>query len=111
MRSDPILYRLNRLLRLAGIPEGYTGYSIRHATITALFRFMGEKEVNAFTGHSQDAHVALEHYYHLDRNWAGGKLAELKTMVTVTPRMQEEFDRDEVEAEREQEKESQDDEE
>ena len=111
VRSDPILYRLTKLLRLAGIPEGYTGYSIRHATITALFRFMGEKEVNAFTGHSQDAHVALEHYYHLDRNWAGGELAKLQTMVTVTPTMQKEFDKDESEAEQEQGKEPQDDEE
>jgi integrase len=78
MRTDPILYRLSKLIHERGIPEGFTGYSIRHAVITALFGFMKETEVNAFTGHSNNSHTSLKYYYHLDKNWAGKMLADRK---------------------------------
>jgi hypothetical protein len=30
--------------------------------------------VNAYTGHSFNAHTALKYYYKLDKNWAGNLL-------------------------------------
>jgi hypothetical protein len=30
-----------------------------------------EVEVNAYTGHSNNSHTALNHFFHLDGNWAG----------------------------------------
>jgi outer membrane protease len=69
------------------------GYSIRHAVITALFKFMKETEVNAFTGHSNNPHTSLNYYYHLDKNWAGKVLADMKTqsvsMAQITQEVQE----------------------
>jgi hypothetical protein len=64
------------LLLEAKIPACYTTYSIRHALITALFaKGLSEPEVNAYTGHSNNAHPALTHYFHLDEKWAGKDLA------------------------------------
>jgi hypothetical protein len=64
------------LMQDAGIPSHYTTYSIRHALITALFdRGLSEPEVNAYTGHSNNAHTALTHYFHLDGRWVGDQLA------------------------------------
>ena len=67
------------LLGEAGIPSEYTAYSIRHALITALFeKGLKEVEVNAYTGHSNNTHTALTHYFHLDGKWVGSELAENK---------------------------------
>jgi site-specific recombinase XerD len=69
--TDPIGKALVQLLHDMGI-EGYTGYSFRHALIQALFDAgLDEKQVNAYTGHSNKSHTALNWYYHLDKNWAG----------------------------------------
>jgi hypothetical protein len=70
---------LKELLLSAGIPSEYTAYSIRHALITALFDSgLKETEVNAYTGHLNNAHTALTHYFHLDENWVGHRLASGK---------------------------------
>jgi hypothetical protein len=69
-RPDSIGHALVRLL-CVGI-KGYTGYSLRAATIQALFDAgLSEHEVNAYTGHSNRSHTAITFYYHLDRAWAG----------------------------------------
>jgi hypothetical protein len=74
-RSDVIGKALKDLLQRRGI-EGYTGYSFRHAMVQALFEAgLDEKQVNAYTGHSQRSHTALDYYYHLDKAWAGRKLS------------------------------------
>ena len=74
--SAAICHHLKRLLAEAGIPSEYTAYSIRHATITALFESgLSEIQVNAFTGHSNNSHTAVTSYYHLDSVWAGLGLA------------------------------------
>jgi hypothetical protein len=66
---------LKVLLREAGIPPMYTAYSTRHALITELFnRGLKEQEVNAYAGHSNNAHTALTNYFHLDENWVGRSL-------------------------------------
>jgi integrase len=75
--ADPIRKRLCGLIWAAGVPKHYTAYSIRHATISALYKFMKEVEVNAYTGHSNNSHTTLNYYYHLDRNWAGQSLATM----------------------------------
>jgi integrase len=63
---------LKDLLKAAGIPPMYTASSIRHALITELFnRGLKEQEVNAYTGHSNNAHTALTNYFHLEENWVG----------------------------------------
>jgi hypothetical protein len=72
---------LKGLLCAAGVPSQYAAYSIRHALITALFdRGLKETEVNAYTGHSNNARTALTHYFHLDDNWVGKRLLEGKEM-------------------------------
>jgi hypothetical protein len=76
---------LKEFLREAGIPPTYTAYSIRHALITALFNSgLKEQEVNAYTGHSNNAHTALTNYFHLDENWVGRSLvgAAAETQVS-----------------------------
>ena len=70
---------LKGLLREAGVPSQYAAYSIRHALITALFDMgLSEVQVNAYTGHSNNAHTALTHYFHLDAQWIGKGLQEGK---------------------------------
>jgi hypothetical protein len=55
--------------------QGYTGYSFRHSMIQALFDAgLDEKQVNAYTGHSNRSHTALDYYHHLDKQWAGAKI-------------------------------------
>jgi hypothetical protein len=63
----------------------YTAYSIRHALITELFnRGLKEQEVNAYTGHSNNAHTALTNYFHLEENWVGRKLVGAAGETTVS---------------------------
>ena len=60
----------------AGIPEEYLPNSVRHAMINDLYGVgLEEKEVNAYTGHSNNHHTTLNFYYHLDKQWVGRKLA------------------------------------
>jgi hypothetical protein len=78
-RTDPIGKALKRLLERMGI-EGYTGYSFRHSMIQALFDAgLDEKQVNAYTGHSNNAHTAVNFYYHLNKMWAAQKLRAAPT--------------------------------
>jgi integrase len=78
-RTDCIGKALKRLLERMGI-EGYTGYSFRHSMIQALFDAgLDEKQVNAYTGHSNNAHTAVNFYYHLNRMWAAQKLRAAPT--------------------------------
>ena len=89
---------ISRLLKVllgeAGIPAEYTAYSIRHALITALFDMnLSEVEVNAYTGHSNNAHTALTHYFHLDGKWVGAELAA-GTRVPVSQTANEQIERD-----------------
>jgi hypothetical protein len=94
-RVDNIRKFLAKILKDAKIPEVYKPYSIRHAVITALFQAdFDEKQVNAFTGHSNNSHTALNYYYHLDRVWAGKTLAKLMKPVTATPLIQAAINRD-----------------
>jgi hypothetical protein len=86
---------LAKILKDANIPEVYKPYSIRYAVITALLQAgFDEKQVNAYTGHSNNSHTALNYYYHLDRSWAGKTLAELGKPIAVTPTIQAAIDRD-----------------
>ena len=64
------------LLRQASIPDHYSTYSIRHATITKLYALTDNKsQVNAFTGHSNLAGTSSKWYLHQSDNWLGFKLA------------------------------------
>jgi integrase len=75
--ADVIGKSLVELLNDMGI-DGYTGYSFRHALIQALFDAgLDEKQVNAYTGHSNASHTAITWYYHLDKHWAGQKIRAL----------------------------------
>jgi hypothetical protein len=77
-RTDSIAKALVALLREAGIPPPYKSNSLRHATITSLFAAgLDEKQVNAYSGHSNNYHTALKFYNHLDLNWAGAKLVPI----------------------------------
>jgi integrase len=61
---------------------GYTSYSFRHSLIQALFDAgLNEKQVNAYTGHSNTAHTAITWYYHLGKQWAGQKIRALTTQA------------------------------
>jgi hypothetical protein len=74
-QSSFISRMLKRLLGKAGIPAWFAAYSIRHALITYLFGLGAtEVEVNAYTGHSNNSHTALNHYFHLDEKWMGNQI-------------------------------------
>ena len=84
--SSGICHLLKLLLGEAGIPSEYAAYSIRHATITALIEAgLSEVQVNAYTGHSNNAHTVATSYYHLNRAWAGSTLASGAKVVTMKP--------------------------
>jgi hypothetical protein len=68
---------LKKFLRLAGIPDEFAGHSIRHSLITWFSNHgWSELQVNAYTGHSNNSHTALDHYFHLDEKWLGKELAK-----------------------------------
>jgi hypothetical protein len=80
-QSSAISKLLKGGLKKAGVSVSFPAYSIRHALITYLFdQGLSEIEVNAFTGHSNNSHTALTHYFHLDKKWMGSQIA-LATMV------------------------------
>ena len=75
--SAPLSTLLKRVLTAAGIDPRYPAYSIRHALITALFDSgLSEPQVNAYTGHSNNAHTAATNYFHLNRKWVGNAIAK-----------------------------------
>jgi integrase len=64
-QSSAISRFLKKLLKLAGVAAEFAAYSIRHALITWLFNHgWSELQVNAYTGHSNNSHTALDHYFH-----------------------------------------------
>jgi hypothetical protein len=78
--SDTLCKAMTELLTKSMHVVGYTGYSFRAAFITAMIRRgMTETEVNAYTGHSPNAHTALSNYFRLDKQWAGARLHALPT--------------------------------
>jgi hypothetical protein len=86
---------LKELLREAGIPPMCTAYSIRHALITALFnKGLKEQEVNAYTGHSNNAHTALTNYFHLDENWVGRSLVGANAETQVSEQVEQFIEED-----------------
>jgi hypothetical protein len=85
--SDPIGNALKRVLDRMGV-VGFTGYSFRHSMIQALFDAgLDEKQVNAYTGHSNRSHTALNYYYHLNKTWAGEKISAT-TRIPLSPAAQ-----------------------
>jgi hypothetical protein len=89
-QSSAISRLLKMLLKAAGIPDVFAAYSFRHALITWLFaRGHSEIEVNAYTGHSNNSHTALSHYYHLDNRWLGREIAlsKVKAMPEAAARV------------------------
>jgi hypothetical protein len=78
----------------AGIDRHFPTYSARHALITFLLRLgFSEVEVNAYTGHSNNSHTALSHYFHLDGNWAGRKIVQ-EALKVVPEKAEEIIERD-----------------
>jgi integrase len=78
-RADVLGKALVRLLHRMGV-HGYTRYSFRHSMIQKLFDAgLDGKQVNAYMGHSDQSHTALNYYYHLDKQWASAKIAAKPT--------------------------------
>jgi hypothetical protein len=58
------------------VPPEYGSYSIKHAVISALFRFgFSRVEKNLFTGHSDLADTAPKFYLKSLNKWPGYRLA------------------------------------
>jgi hypothetical protein len=75
-QSAQLSMLLKQLLGRAGIDRKYPAYSIRHALITALFDAgLSESQVNAYTGHSNNAHTAATSYFYLNSKWIGHAIA------------------------------------
>jgi hypothetical protein len=76
------------IMSAAGIPERYTAYTIRHATVTALFmRGATDEQVAAFGRWAKDSRVPrLFYYIHAtDGAWIG------KTLLAQQPALETEF--------------------
>jgi integrase len=99
--NDTIRKGIDGLSHGAGVPLVYKPNSTRHAALTALLSMIEDKEVNAFTGHTQRASTLLTHYYHLDKSHAAQRLASLTAqgpaVVTVPEKVQEILERDKEE--------------
>jgi hypothetical protein len=92
-QASVISREVKSLMVEGGIDRSFPAYSARHALITLLIRLgFTEVEVNAFTGHSNNSHTALNHYFHLDGNWAGRRIVQeaLRQAPEVTERIIEE---------------------
>jgi hypothetical protein len=75
-QSAQLSRALKQLLVDAEIDRKYPAYLIRHALITALFDAgLNESQVDAYTGHSHNAHTAATSYFHLNTKWVGHALA------------------------------------
>jgi hypothetical protein len=95
-QASIISREVKNLMVEGGIDRKFPAYSSRHALITLLFKLgFSEVEVNAFTGHSNNSHTALNHYFHLDGNWAGKRIVQeaLKHAPEVAERVIEEDNR------------------
>jgi hypothetical protein len=78
-RSDSICKALKRLLHRMGV-KGFTSYSFRHSIIQALIDAgLDEKEVNSYSGHSNNSSTVRKYYYHLDKAWASEMVRALST--------------------------------
>jgi hypothetical protein len=65
-----------QLLVDARIDRKYLAYSIRHTLITTLFDAgLNESQVNAYTGHTHNAHTAATSYFHLNSKWVEHAIA------------------------------------
>jgi hypothetical protein len=79
-RTDNVCKAGKACLGRSNIPAGYGLHSVRHALIQWLYSHgYDEKEVNAYTGHSNNYHTTLKFYYHLDKAWIGKKISEAGT--------------------------------
>jgi hypothetical protein len=66
---------IKALLMAAGVPAHFPAYLVKHARITFLFALgWSEIRVNAFTGHSNNSHAVVAHYFHLDEKWLGREI-------------------------------------
>jgi hypothetical protein len=96
-RSDVICKAGLQLMKEGGIDSDvYKFYSVRHAATDAMFRRLNleEKAMNAYTGHSNNSHTALNFYFHLNKAWVGSKLA---TLTAEPDKIQEEIQHEEIE--------------
>jgi hypothetical protein len=83
-QSSAISRILKTILLAAKVPARYATYSIRHALITYLFDLgLSEVQVNAYTGHSNNSHTALNNYFHLDGKWLGRRIAAKEGVVSA----------------------------
>jgi hypothetical protein len=92
-QASVISREVKSLMVEGGIDRGFPAYSARHALITLLIKLgFTEVEANAFTGHSNNSHTALNHYFHLDVNLAGRRIVQeaLKRVPDVAERIIEE---------------------
>jgi hypothetical protein len=89
---------LKQPLGTAGIDREYPAYSIRHTLITALFDAgLSESQVNAYTGHSNNAHTAATAYFHLDSKWIGRAIAAIALSSAVFAKADPVVERDNAE--------------
>jgi integrase len=73
--SDTICKAMTSLLQNEMHVKDWTCYSFRKSSISHLFRSgLNERQVNAFTGHSNNAHTALSYYYKLNKRTVGAAL-------------------------------------
>jgi hypothetical protein len=90
-RTDSISKAGKALLGRSGVPNAFGFYSTRHSMINKLYSLgFDEKQVNAYTGHSNNYHTTLNFYYHLDKSWIGGKMASAceSALLPVSPTAQ-----------------------
>jgi hypothetical protein len=67
---------VRNVLDAVGVPPQYSPYTIKHATISALFALgVPTTEVNIFTGHSESANTAPSYYLKTIGNWPDYRLA------------------------------------
>jgi hypothetical protein len=76
--SDTICKAMTSLLQDEMHVKDWTAYSFRTSSISRMFRSgLNERQVNAFTGHSNNAHTALNFYYKLNKKTIGAALRVL----------------------------------
>jgi hypothetical protein len=86
VRTDAINKAGKALLGRARIHPAYGFYSTRHSMISKLYTLgFDEKQVNAYTGHSNNHHTTLNFYYHLDTAWLGSKMASACETAALLP--------------------------
>jgi integrase len=88
--AQSLAIAIRAVLTAAGVPTQYSAYSIKHATISALYNLgFSTTEINIFTGHSESADTAPKYYLKSLGNWPGHKLAVASSRkesgMTVVP--------------------------